>query len=129
MVLQKDKHTMRALLKYVDPSLGVPLPEKSYAEDCSITADTLWWVLDVLVTNWLGTYLGMKTCEYFAVKHYSWRGIKSIPSYQGKIQRSIQQFTPHSWTKFEWGSTKSFKNFLAVIALLYIVGIHSFSER
>ncbi|KAI8854539.1 phosphatidyl serine synthase-domain-containing protein [Chytridium lagenaria] len=174
-VLFQDKHTMRQLLKYIDPSLGVPLPEKSYAEDCSITAETLWdqmdvfvlahtlgwfakslilrdywfcwilsvmfeimeyslahqlpnfaecwwdhWVLDVLVTNWLGTYLGMKTCEYFAVKHYSWRGIKSIPSYQGKIQRSIEQFTPHSWTKFEWGTTKSYKNFVAVIALLYI---------
>ncbi|KAJ3118518.1 hypothetical protein HDU96_000934 [Phlyctochytrium bullatum] len=154
-----DKHNMRQLLRHVDPSLGVPLPEKSYAEDCAITPQTLWdqmdvfvlahtlgwfaksiilrdywfcwilsvlfevmeyslqhqlpnfaecwwdhWVLDVLLTNWIGTYLGMKTCEYFAVK------------------RSIEQFTPHSWTRFEWGTTKSFKNFMAVILLLYIQG-------
>lgn len=24
--------------------------------------------MDVLICNWLGTYLGMKTCEYFEMK-------------------------------------------------------------
>ncbi|KAJ1559184.1 hypothetical protein HK405_011678 [Cladochytrium tenue] len=45
----RDKHTMRELLKYVDSSLGVPLPEKSYAEDCSITYKTVWDQMDVFV--------------------------------------------------------------------------------
>lgn len=26
------------------------------------------WVLDVLLCNWIGTYLGMKTCQYLEVK-------------------------------------------------------------
>lgn len=62
----------------------------------------------------------MKTCEYFEMKAYSWRGIKQISSFRGKVKRTVQQFTPHSWTKFEWGTTKKFKNYLAVIGLLFI---------
>ncbi|KAI9328322.1 phosphatidyl serine synthase-domain-containing protein [Zopfochytrium polystomum] len=174
-VLFQDKHTMRGLLKFIDPNLGVPLPEKSYAEDCSITAETLWnqtdifvlahtlgwfakylvlrdywfcwilsvlfevmeyslqhqlpnfaecwwdhWILDVLTTNWLGIYMGMKVCRYFEMKQYSWRGINEIPTVKGKLQRTIEQFTPHSWTSFQWKSLDSFKNYAAVIGLLTI---------
>ncbi len=127
-----NKNHARELFKFIDPTLGVPLPEKSYAEDCSlfnikVVKDTVldvfviahglgwfakalilrdywlcwvlsvsfelmeyslqhqlkfliintrnfkecWWdhwVLDVLLANWAGIYLGMKTCEYFEVK-------------------------------------------------------------
>ncbi|KAH6565406.1 hypothetical protein BASA60_009905 [Batrachochytrium salamandrivorans] len=85
-------------------------------------AECWWdhWILDVLVTNWIGTYLGMKACEYFEVKHYSWRGMGEIPTIQGKLARTVGQFTPHSWTKFEWGSTKTIRNFVAVIGILYL---------
>jgi phosphatidylserine synthase 2 len=69
----------------------------------------------------VGLYFGMKTCEYFEMKGYSWRGIKQIPSSKGKVKRIVQQFTPHHWTKFEWGTTKSFKNYLAVLGLLFLV--------
>ncbi|KAJ3210118.1 hypothetical protein HDU82_008743 [Entophlyctis luteolus] len=130
MLLFQDKHTARHLMTYLDPNLGVPLPEKSYAEDCSITWETIkdqmdvfvlahtfgwfakslvlrdplicwilsimfevmeyslqhqlpnfaecWWdhwILDVLLTNWLGIYMGIKTCEYFEMKrlgYHAW---------------------------------------------------------
>ncbi|KAJ3062994.1 hypothetical protein HDU98_001129 [Podochytrium sp. JEL0797] len=83
-------------------------------------AECWWdhWILDVLLTNWLGIYMGMKTCEYFSIKTYSWRSVNQIPSYQGKLQRGIQQFTPHSWTSFDWGPSKSFRNYLAVLTLM-----------
>ncbi|KAJ3282818.1 PSS-domain-containing protein [Rhizoclosmatium globosum] len=173
LLLFQDKHTARQLMKHLDPSLGVPLPEKNYAADCSLDPANIWdqmdvfvlahtfgwfaksmvlrdnyicwvlsimfefmeyslehqlpnfgecwwdhWILDVLVTNWLGIYMGMKTCEYFAMKTYSWRSVNQIPSYQGKLQRGIEQFTPHSWTRFDWGPSKSFRNYLAVLALM-----------
>jgi len=76
------------------------------------------WILDVLICNWSGIYIGMKTCKYFEMKHYSWRGFNEIKTTKGKIKRAAQQFTPHHWTKFEWGMTKSFKNFAAVILML-----------
>lgn len=85
-------------------------------------AECWWdhWIVDVLICNWLGTYLGMKTCEYFEMKQYSWRGIKQIRSYRDKMKRAVQQFTPHSWTKFEWGSTKNFKSYVSMLVLLFI---------
>lgn len=80
------------------------------------------WILDVLVCNWLGIYLGMKTCEYFEVKHYSWAGhIRHIKGIKGKAKRAVQQFTPHDWTRFEWKTTSSFKHWMAVLGLLVIV--------
>ena len=41
-LLFQDVHTARHMLTYIDSNLGVPLPEKSYAEDCSLTPQTLW---------------------------------------------------------------------------------------
>jgi len=76
------------------------------------------WILDVLTCNWFGIWLGMKTCKYLEMKHYSWRGFNEIETAKGKIKRAAQQFTPHHWTKFEWGFTTSFKNFCAVLMML-----------
>ncbi|KAJ3209615.1 hypothetical protein HK099_008472, partial [Clydaea vesicula] len=176
LVYLANKKDVRRVLNFFDKDIGLPLPERSYADDCALTPETLWgsidifvightlgwfakaivlrdywfcwinsimfefmeyslqhqlpnfaecwwdhWILDVMMTNWLGTYLGMKTCEFLEVKHYSWRGIKSITTYRGKMKRTIQQFTPHHWTKFEWGTTKTLKNFLAVLGLLYLM--------
>ncbi|KAG8838632.1 hypothetical protein FRB91_007518, partial [Serendipita sp. 411] len=130
-LLFQDLNTARDYMVLLDSNLGKPLPEKSYAEDCSLNFETLWnaldifcvahalgwfgkalilrdywfcwilsiafefaeyslqhqlanfaecwwdhWVLDVLICNWLGTYIGMKTCEYFQVKHFSWRSVR-----------------------------------------------------
>ncbi|KAJ1968739.1 hypothetical protein H4R35_006344 [Dimargaris xerosporica] len=175
-LLFQNPSDARQLMAYWDPSLGKPLPERSYAENCSLTWDNIknqvdifvlahalgwfgkaliirdvwlcwivsimfevmeyslqhqlnnfaecWWdhwILDVLVCNWLGIYIGMKTCEYFEMKQYSWRGIWQISTYRGKIQRTAAQFTPHSWTKFEWGPTKSFRNYLGVLVVVMVI--------
>ncbi|KAF8955202.1 hypothetical protein BGZ46_002698, partial [Entomortierella lignicola] len=173
-LLFQNKHDARLFFKYLDPSLGVPLPEKSYGDSCELTYDNVvsqvfdefvaahaigwfckalilrdytfcwilsvmfevmeyslshqlnnfdecWWdhwILDVLVCNWLGLYLGVKTCEYFEMKQYSWQGWAEIPTLKGKMKRTMAQFTPKSWTKFEWNTTKSFKSYCTVIFLL-----------
>ncbi|KAJ1979177.1 hypothetical protein H4R34_002932 [Dimargaris verticillata] len=175
-LLFQNPSDARQLMAYWDPSLGKPLPDRSYAENCSLTwenaknqvdifvlahalgwfgktliirdvwlcwivsimfevmeyslqhqlnnfAECWWdhWILDVLVCNWLGIYIGIKTCEYFEMKQYSWRGIRQISTYRGKIQRTAAQFTPHSWTKFEWGPTKSFRNYLGVLVVVMVI--------
>ncbi|KAI8600230.1 phosphatidyl serine synthase-domain-containing protein [Dissophora ornata] len=173
-LLFQNKHDARLLFTYIDPSLGVPLPEKSYGDACDLNYENIkdqvfdvftlahavgwfckalilrdytfcwilsvmfevmeyslshqlnnfdecWWdhwILDVLVCNWLGIYLGVKTCEYFEMKQYSWQGLAEIPTLKGKMKRTMQQFTPKSWTKFEWDSTKSFKSYATVIFIL-----------
>jgi phosphatidylserine synthase 2 len=45
-LLFQDLNTARQMMTYIDSSLGVPLPEKSYAEDCSLTPATLWVLLN-----------------------------------------------------------------------------------
>ncbi|KAF9927981.1 hypothetical protein FBU30_002725 [Linnemannia zychae] len=173
-LLFQNKHDARLFFKYLDPTLGVPLPEKSYGDACDITYDNIinqvfdefvvahalgwfckalilrdytfcwilsimfevmeyslshqlnnfdecWWdhwILDVLICNWLGMYLGVKTCEYFEMKQYSWQGLAEIPTLRGKMKRTMAQFTPKSWTKFEWGMTKSFKGYCTVLFVL-----------
>ncbi|CAJ0913983.1 12089_t:CDS:2, partial [Entrophospora sp. SA101] len=162
-----NKRDARYIFATIDPSLGRPLPERSYADNCELTIENIkdqmdifvvyhasgwfakalvlrdywfcwilsvmfevmeyslqhqlnnfaecWWdhwILDVIICNWAGLYLGMKTCEYFEMKGYSWRGIKQIPSLKGKMKRTVQQFTPHHWTKFEWGTTKKAYQYL-----------------
>ncbi|TPX67431.1 hypothetical protein CcCBS67573_g07517 [Chytriomyces confervae] len=151
MLLFQDKHTARHLFSYLDPSLGVELPEKSYAEDCSITWQTVYNHMDVFViahtVGWFAKSMVLRDqwicwilsilfefleyslqhqlpnfaeCwwDHWILDQYSWRSVNQIPTYQGKIQRGFAQFTPHSWTRFNWGPSKSFKSFLAVIALI-----------
>ncbi len=41
-LLFQDLDSARSMMKYLDPNLGRPLPEKSYAEDCDLTVDNVW---------------------------------------------------------------------------------------
>lgn len=51
-LLFQDVGTARHMLTYIDSNLGVPLPEKSYAEDCSLTPKTLWvWPSFILLSS------------------------------------------------------------------------------
>ncbi|QRW20201.1 phosphatidyl serine synthase [Rhizoctonia solani] len=56
-LLFQDLDSARTMMTYIDPNLGVPLPEKSYAEDCALTASNLWNAIDIfcLATHWDGS--------------------------------------------------------------------------
>jgi phosphatidylserine synthase 2 len=41
-LLFQDLDTARHMMTYIDSNLGIPLPEKNYAENCSLTPQTLW---------------------------------------------------------------------------------------
>lgn len=41
-LLFQDLNSARAMMKYIDPNLGKPLPEKSYAENCEFTLVNIW---------------------------------------------------------------------------------------
>ncbi|KAG2174799.1 hypothetical protein INT43_005861 [Umbelopsis isabellina] len=104
-------------------SIMFEVMEYSLQHQLANFAECWWdhWILDVLICNWAGIYLGMKTCQYFEVKHYSWAGhFRHIKGIKGKAKRAVQQFTPHDWTRFEWKTTNSFKRWIAVLALLVV---------
>lgn len=174
-LLHLGKSEARELMRLFDPTLGVPLPEKSYGEDCRFAWDVIYsqldefvaahivgwyvkaiilrdywlcwilsvmfevmeyslqhqlpnfaecwwdhWLLDVALCNALGIWAGMRTCEYFSMKTYNWRSILHIPSVMGKVQRTVAQFTPHSFIKFDWAGTRSLKSYLVVVLVLSV---------
>ena len=41
-LLFQDLDSARTMMTLLDPALGVPLPEKSYAENCAVTANNIW---------------------------------------------------------------------------------------
>ncbi|CAD5125368.1 DgyrCDS13607 [Dimorphilus gyrociliatus] len=79
------------------------------------------WIMDALVCNGLGIYLGMKTLNYLSMKRYHWRGMWNIPTYRGKITRVLKQFTPYFWTDFQWKPTSSFKRWIATLGIIGMV--------
>ncbi|KAJ1800866.1 hypothetical protein LPJ59_000750 [Coemansia sp. RSA 2399] len=111
-------HTMCWIL-----SITFELSEYSLAHHLPNFNECWWdhWLLDVLICNWLGIYIGMKWCEHFKMKTYTWHGIREIPSIKGKISRASAQFTPHSWTVYKWAPTRRFKSFAGFILFAVLI--------
>ncbi|XP_063236909.1 phosphatidylserine synthase 2-like isoform X2 [Bacillus rossius redtenbacheri] len=78
------------------------------------------WIMDALVCNGLGIYVGMKTLHYFSMKTYHWRGLWSIPTYKGKLRRLMAQFGPYTWIDFDWKSTSSLGRWLATLGISFV---------
>ena len=64
----------------------------------------------------------MVTCHYLEMKAYHWRGLWKIPTLKGKLKRAVGQFTPYSWTRYQWGYSDSLKRFVFVCGLIVMVG-------
>ncbi|XP_035209762.1 phosphatidylserine synthase 1-like [Stegodyphus dumicola] len=81
-----------------------------------------WWdalILDILLCNGTGIYLGMVLCRKLENETYEWESIKSIPSTKGKIRRAVLQFTPASWTHVRWLDPNcTYMRFFAVYQLV-----------
>lgn len=78
------------------------------------------WIMDAVVCNGLGIYLGMKTLNYLSMKPYHWRGMWNITSYRGKFKRVALQFTPYSWTDFNWRPTSSLFSWFATLGIFVV---------
>lgn len=78
------------------------------------------WIMDFLICNTLGIYMGMKTLRYLSLKPYHWQGIWNIRSYREKMSRLGAQFMPYSWTDFDWRPTTSLKRWLAVLSVIAV---------
>uniref|UniRef100_A0AAQ6AB70 Phosphatidylserine synthase n=1 Tax=Amphiprion ocellaris TaxID=80972 RepID=A0AAQ6AB70_AMPOC len=69
-----------------------------------------WWdqvILDILLCNGGGIWLGMTVCRFLEMRTYHWASIKDIHTTTGKIKRAVLQFTPASWTYVRWLDPKS----------------------
>ncbi|CAL2038508.1 unnamed protein product [Caenorhabditis brenneri] len=70
-----------------------------------------WWdslILDVLLCNGVGIFIGMKLCNFLQMRQFHWESIKNIKSRRGKMKRFALQFTPASWSGYDWFQSKPF---------------------
>ena len=58
------------------------------------------WIMDVIVCNGAGIYMGMKTLKFLQMKPYRWRSLWTIPTYSGKLNRNSSQGTKTRSEKF-----------------------------
>ncbi|CAG0881613.1 unnamed protein product [Darwinula stevensoni] len=81
-----------------------------------------WWdalLLDVLLCNGLGIYVGMQICQKLEMRDYRWESVRDIQSTTGKIKRCVLQFTPESWTNVRWlDPQSSYMRFLAICQMV-----------
>lgn len=84
-------------------------------------------IFPIVICNWGGLWLGMKTCEWLRVSPFSWRGLRPTGGVATSPSASIagggtlrlqtrrrakdaaKQFTPYDWTEFRWEGTKRFR--------------------
>lgn len=77
------------------------------------------WILDVLVCNGLGIYVGLCICKWFEMRDYKWASIRDIHTATGKIKRAVLQFTPSSWTPVRWLDPNcTYMRFVAICQLV-----------
>lgn len=83
-----------------------------------------WWdslVLDVLVCNGLGIWIGMIICRKLEMRNYHWESIKDIHSTTGKIRRAVLQFTPETYSPVRWLDPHcTYMRFVAVTMLIFV---------
>jgi len=103
-------------------SIAFELAEYSLQHQSLNFAECWWdhWILDVLICNWIGTYFGMKVCQYFEVKPYEWRGFHQTRGIRSKAKRVLTQFSPHDFTSFKWGTATDFLHYSTVVLLLAV---------
>ncbi|KAF7692070.1 phosphatidylserine synthase 1 [Silurus meridionalis] len=83
-----------------------------------------WWdqvILDILLCNGGGIWLGMTVCRFLEMRTYHWASIKDIHTTTGKIKRAALQFTPASWTYVHWFDPKSSFQRVAGVYLFMII--------
>jgi len=86
-------------------------------------AECWWdqWILDVLLSNGLGIYVGHRLCDWLEVRQYTWRGVSDFPTALGKVGRVALQFTPASWIKVRWDKTGNLQRFFGIHVLLILL--------
>ncbi|XP_043238191.1 phosphatidylserine synthase-like [Amphibalanus amphitrite] len=82
-----------------------------------------WWdaiILDILLCNGVGIYIGMKVCRWLEMRDYKWESIKDISTTSGKVKRALMQFTPESWIQVRWMDSDSPAKRVLSVSLLVI---------
>ncbi|OQR81493.1 phosphatidylserine synthase, partial [Thraustotheca clavata] len=76
-----------------------------------------WWdslFMDLFGANFIGMCLGHLTLKYLETKKYDWSGNRGV------LRRTLSQFTPFSWSRYDWEVFSSFKRFALVAVAVFV---------
>ena len=79
------------------------------------------WIIDVLVCNGLGMWIGLKLCDYFSMKSYDWTSPQSKPKTEGVLPGKLRQLGPKKFDSYNWGYFRTAKRFAAVTLMVMFV--------
>jgi phosphatidylserine synthase 2 len=85
-----------------------------------------WWdsvVLDVLLCNWFGIWLGMWLVKYFTLCPWETRLLAECRGTDW-VGRVFKQFTPRSYQRYDWKPFETLRRYY--MSLLVIVGLNVF---
>mmetsp|Transcript_2782 Transcript_2782/g.6465 ORF Transcript_2782/g.6465 Transcript_2782/m.6465 type:complete len:468 (+) Transcript_2782:148-1551(+) len=113
---------MSVTWEFVEMTLSYKLPN---------FAECWWdhWLMDVLLCNGVGIEVGIWICKYLEVKKYHWLSIFDYPTFCGKVNRTILQFTPESWIRVEWDCFRNTRRYLEihlVMLVFQLIDLNSF---
>ncbi|XP_014670162.1 PREDICTED: phosphatidylserine synthase 2-like [Priapulus caudatus] len=76
------------------------------------------WILDVLLCNGLGIYMGMLTLDYLQIKPHHWRSLRSLQRDTPTCRR--HRFSPYRLMEFDLRPTGSLRRWLAMLVLIFM---------
>jgi phosphatidylserine synthase 2 len=77
-----------------------------------------WWdsvIVDIILSNGLGIYIGMKLVKAFTLRSWETRLIRECESGNDWIARALKQFTPRSYQRFDWRPFESLRRYYIVL--------------
>ena len=91
-----------------------------------------WWdslILDIILCNMIGIFLGYLTCKYLEMRTYKWFGKKSKRGgCTDFVQKFFELFQPNVWVNFNWHMFSSLGNFLGVSWIICINNINDLNN-
>ena len=99
--------------EFLEMALTKPLPN---------FAECWWdqWILDVLLANGLGIWVGHRLAEYLEVREFKWMG-GYLKGTKGRLFSLLEVFTPQHWDSVRWNVTSSPRRFLGGLSLALII--------
>ena len=82
-----------------------------------------WWdslILDILICNGLGIFVGMKLVNHLVVVQWETRLFSECKGHD-KFVRMLKQFTPRSYVKYNWKPLKSPKRYFSYILVMTMI--------
>ena len=81
-----------------------------------------WWdqlILDVLLCNAVGIFLGHLVMYYFEMRTFNWAGI----SENKNAPIVVRALSPYNWTRFKWKILSTPRRFFSIVFLIFLAAV------